>query len=100
MWHFLCQELNTILHTFDFTTFKSFRTPKVGLPDGISAYQKSQFWYISEDLKIENVVRIFLLLFGIFYGHVVYFVVIWYILWPCGIFCSHLVYFMAMWYIL
>jgi hypothetical protein len=31
--------------------------------------------------------------FGIFCGHVVYFVAIWYILWPFGIFCGHLVYF-------
>jgi hypothetical protein len=33
--------------------------------------------------------------FGIFYGHLVYFMAIWYILWPFGIFCGHLVYFMA-----
>jgi hypothetical protein len=37
---------------------------------------------------------------GIFYGHLVYFVAIWYILWPLGIFCSHWVYFVAIWYIL
>jgi hypothetical protein len=30
---------------------------------------------------------------GIFCGHLVYFVVIWYILWSFGIFCGHLVYF-------
>jgi hypothetical protein len=29
----------------------------------------------------------------IFCGHLVYFVVIWYILWSFGIFCGHLVYF-------
>jgi hypothetical protein len=38
--------------------------------------------------------------FGIFYGHLVYFMAIWYILWPLGIFYGHLVYFMAIWYIL
>jgi hypothetical protein len=37
---------------------------------------------------------------GIFYGHLVYFVAIWYILWLFGIFCGHLVYFVANWYIL
>jgi hypothetical protein len=30
--------------------------------------------------------------FGIFYGHLVYFMAIWYILWPFGIFYGHLVY--------
>jgi hypothetical protein len=43
---------------------------------------------------------------GIFCGHLVYFVVIWYILWSSGIFCGHLVhmfycqlvYFSAIWY--
>jgi hypothetical protein len=32
---------------------------------------------------------------GIFYGHLVNFAAIWYILWPFGQFCGHLVYFMA-----
>jgi hypothetical protein len=30
---------------------------------------------------------------GIFYGHMVYFIAIWYILWPLGIFYGYLVYF-------
>jgi hypothetical protein len=29
---------------------------------------------------------------GIFCGHLVYFMVIWYILWPIGILCGHVVY--------
>jgi hypothetical protein len=33
--------------------------------------------------------------FGIFYGHLVYFMAIWYILWSFGIFYGHLV----IWYI-
>jgi hypothetical protein len=37
--------------------------------------------------------------FGIFYGHLVYFMAIWYILWPFGIFYGHLVYFLVIWYI-
>jgi hypothetical protein len=37
---------------------------------------------------------------GIFYVSLVYFMAIWYILWPFGIFSGHLVYFMATWYIL
>jgi hypothetical protein len=41
--------------------------------------------------------------FGIFYGHVVYFMAIWYILWPFGILNGHLVYlghlvFVLIWY--
>jgi hypothetical protein len=37
---------------------------------------------------------------GIFYGHLVYFTAIWYILWIFGIFCSHLIYSEGIWYIL
>jgi hypothetical protein len=37
--------------------------------------------------------------FGIFYGRLVYFVAVRYILWPFGIFCGRLVYFMVIWYI-
>jgi hypothetical protein len=35
--------------------------------------------------------------FGIFYGHLIYFMAIGCILWPFGIFYGHLVYFMAIW---
>jgi hypothetical protein len=38
--------------------------------------------------------------FGIFYGHLAYFMAIWHILWPFGIFYGHLAYFMAIMYIL
>jgi hypothetical protein len=38
--------------------------------------------------------------FGIFFGHLVYFVAIWYILWPFGIFYGYLVYFSPFWYVL
>jgi hypothetical protein len=54
--------------------------------------QKSLFYKILEGLAVEDV--------GIFYGHLVYFMAIWYILWPFGIFYGHLVYFVAIWYIL
>jgi hypothetical protein len=37
---------------------------------------------------------------GIFFGHLIYFVDIWYILWTFGIFCGHLVYFVDIRYIL
>jgi hypothetical protein len=37
---------------------------------------------------------------GLFYVHLFYFTVIWYILWIFGIFCGNFVYFMAIWYIL
>jgi hypothetical protein len=35
---------------------------------------------------------------GIFYGHLIYFTAIWYILWLLGIFYNYLVYFMFIWY--
>jgi hypothetical protein len=42
-----------------------------------------------------------MILVGIFDGHLVYFMVIWYILVLFGIpVCGHLVYFMVIWYIL
>jgi hypothetical protein len=37
---------------------------------------------------------------GLFYCHLVYFVVLWYILWYFGIFCGTLVFFVVLWYIL
>jgi hypothetical protein len=55
------------------------------LPDGIFPYQNSQFGYIQEGLKIENV--------GSVYGHWEYFKAIWYILWLFGNFAVILVYF-------
>jgi hypothetical protein len=36
---------------------------------------------------------------GIFYGHLVYFTAIGYILLPFGILCGNLVYFVVIWYI-
>jgi hypothetical protein len=36
---------------------------------------------------------------GKFYGHLVYFKVVWYILWSFSIFYGNLVYFMIIWYI-
>jgi hypothetical protein len=47
-----------------------------GLPDGLFSNQKYQFGYIFEGLRMENA--------GIFYGHLEYFLVIWYMLWPFG----------------
>jgi hypothetical protein len=34
----------------------------------------------------------------IFYDHLEYFAVIWYILWEFGMVCGHLVYFLPFWY--
>jgi hypothetical protein len=45
--------------------------------------KKSKFEYITEDLEMENV--------GIFYAHLKYFTVIWYILRSFGLLCGHLV---------
>jgi hypothetical protein len=47
-----------------------------GLPDGLFSNQKSKFWSILEGLRMENA--------GIFYGHLEYFTIIWYLLWPLG----------------
>jgi hypothetical protein len=57
---------------------------EAGMPDGLFSYQKSQFGYIFEGLRIENA--------GIICDHLEYFWIIWYILWPFGIVCGHLVY--------
>jgi hypothetical protein len=88
-----------------------------GLPDAIFSYQKYHLRYNLEGLRMENV-GIFMVisntlrLFGVFcghlvyflviwyiFGHLVYFLVIWYIFWSFGIFFGHLVYFVVIWYI-
>jgi hypothetical protein len=62
-----------------------------GLPDGLFACQKSQFWYIFEGLGMEYfgmsfVQFLFLMPFGVFYGHLVYYVLVWYIFSKFGMF--------------
>jgi hypothetical protein len=52
-----------------------------GLPDGIFSNQKSKFGYILKGLAIEGV--------GTLYGHLLYFVAIWYNLLPFVIVCCH-----------
>jgi cellulose synthase/poly-beta-1,6-N-acetylglucosamine synthase-like glycosyltransferase len=61
-----------------------------GLPDGLFSYQESQFEKILEGLGIENVC--------IFNNFLEYFTAIWYILRPFGIFYGHLVNCMPVWY--
>jgi hypothetical protein len=61
---------------------------------------KILIWIILEDLAMEAVRLFHRHLPSLFYSHLVYFVAIWYILWPFGIFCGYLVYFVAIWYIL
>jgi hypothetical protein len=56
-----------------------------GLPDGFFSNQKSQFGYILEGPRLENV--------DTFYGHLEYFTDIWDILGPFGTFCDNLVHF-------
>jgi hypothetical protein len=48
---------------------------------------KIPIWVNLEDLEMENV--------DVYYGHWEFITAIWYILWPFGIFYGHLVYFMA-----
>jgi hypothetical protein len=75
-----------------------FATPPPGiqvrpvLPDGIFSNQKSKFGYILEDPAFGDV--------GIRYGNFIHFTAKLYILWPFGTFCGHLVYFVVIWYIL
>jgi hypothetical protein len=61
------------------------RVSLAGLPDGLFSNQKSQFGYILEGLKLENVY--------IICGHSEYFTGIWDILRPFGTFCVRLVHF-------
>jgi hypothetical protein len=49
-----------------------------GLPDGIFSNQKSQFGKILKGLAMEDVGIFYGQLVYLFYGHFVYFVVIWY----------------------
>jgi hypothetical protein len=56
-----------------------------GLPDGLFSNQKSKFGKILEGLAMEDV--------GIFYGHLVHFMVFCYILLTLGIVRGNLVYF-------
>jgi hypothetical protein len=90
-----------------------FLLPHQGLPDGIFAYQKSQLLCIIKSLQWKILVGIFyghlelLRPFRAFYGHLVYFVVIWYVwfyghlelLRPFRAFYGHLVYFGVIWYV-
>jgi hypothetical protein len=57
---------------------------QTGMPDGISNL-KSLLGLILDSLTMEYV--------GIFYGHLVFFVAILYILWPSGIFYGYLTFF-------
>jgi hypothetical protein len=49
-----------------------------GLPDGIFAYQKYQFWYILEGLGMENVGVVISIWY--IYDHLVNCTTVWYIL--------------------
>jgi hypothetical protein len=61
------------------------------LPDGIIEYQKYQFWFILEGLGTEEKLCIPC-------EYLVYLVVIGYTyVWSFGIFCGHLVYFVVIW---
>jgi hypothetical protein len=59
---------------------KNWAEKRAGLPDGIFSNQKSQFGYVLERFRKEKVGSI-LWPFGVYYGHLVHFVAIWYILW-------------------
>jgi hypothetical protein len=61
------------------------------LPHGMFLNKKSKFGYILEGLAIKYV--------DTFYGHLVYFTAIWYILRPFGIFGCHLLFLVAIWFV-
>jgi hypothetical protein len=58
---------------------------KTGLPDGFFSNQKFQLGQTLEGLRWENVDIGILWPFGIFYGHLVHFVFLWYIFSGFGI---------------
>jgi hypothetical protein len=69
------------------------------LPDGLFSDQKLQFGYILEGLAMKDVGVFDGHLVYVFYGHYIYFMNIWNILWLFGIFVPILVYFPQFWYI-
>jgi hypothetical protein len=69
------------------------------LPDGFFKPKMANFGKFWSVLQRKTLVN-FMAIFGYFTAILVYFMAIWYILWPFGIFYGHLVYFMAIWYIL
>jgi hypothetical protein len=62
-----------------------------GLPDGIFSNQKIPIYIILKRLAKKDV--------GIFYGHLVYFTAISYMLWQFGIFSGHFGIFFHFWYV-
>jgi hypothetical protein len=60
----------------------------------------SKFWRVKQWKMSVYFMAIWYILwpFGIFYDHLVYVMAFWYILWPFGIFYGLLVYFRAVWY--
>jgi hypothetical protein len=63
-----------------------------GLPDGIYIFHADRdnlgkFWK-----ALERNILLYYMPFGTFYGHLIHFKAMWYILWPFGIFYGHLVY--------
>jgi hypothetical protein len=63
---------------------------KTGLPDGLFSNQKSQI-LVNFGGPLNGKLWYIFWPFGIFYGHLEYFMGIWYNLWPFGIVCGHLV---------
>jgi hypothetical protein len=80
-----------LLHQLCAKLSRCFALAAAGLPDGKFQNQKSQFGQILEGLAIKDV--------GIFYGRLVYFTAICYILWSLGISYGYLVYFSLFWYV-
>jgi hypothetical protein len=78
--HLGCEKERFVLSFYFNSTYVNWE----GLPDGIFAYQQSQFWYILQCLGMKN--------FGIFYGNLVFsYIAIRYLY-------GNLVRFMAVWY--
>jgi hypothetical protein len=73
--------LATLVVTSTVLSERAIEARQVWLPDGIFLYKKFHFGKIFEGLAREGV--------RIFYCHFVYFMAIWYILWPFGMFVGH-----------
>jgi hypothetical protein len=67
--------------------------PEAGMPDDFFSDQKSHFGYILEERRMENIVTYMFWSLVIVYYH-------WVFLWAFCNFYGHLVYFSALWYIL
>jgi hypothetical protein len=78
--------------SFKHSVFKS------GLPD-IKFHTKVPIWVYIFCSALEWKMLVYFMTISNILQHLVYYMAIWYIIWPFGILYGHLVYYMAIWYI-